>query len=159
MATLSTEKFENLKISAACRESKELLAEHYYKTWDDGRTEMVHDESGNLQERCKLWRLYHPNASIVWNGKAMDRDGVNSLVSAMPPSKHTIKTLDVQPTGADGNNFIISVHGICRYQDVVFERFHQQFVIWKDVSNPDQPRHWITYDCLRWLSEGGAEAE
>ena len=84
MATLNCEKFDNTKIATACREAKELLAEHYYKTWDDARTEMIQDENtGAMVQQCKLWRLYHPTASVLWNGQAMDRDGVNNLVNNM----------------------------------------------------------------------------
>ena len=88
MATLEPDAakaaFSDDVVSAACKEAQQLLKEHYYKDWDcQQRMEAGTDEAGNGIVRAKLAALYHPEASIVWQGRVVQQSELHQYVSEM----------------------------------------------------------------------------
>eukprot|EP01061_Rhynchopus_euleeides_P008154 TRINITY_DN17190_c0_g2_i1.p1 TRINITY_DN17190_c0_g2~~TRINITY_DN17190_c0_g2_i1.p1 ORF type:complete len:183 (+),score=36.25 TRINITY_DN17190_c0_g2_i1:67-549(+) len=144
--------FDPEVIGTLCKEAQELLKDHYYLSWDQAqRAEEVTDESGTVQQRAKLAALYHPEAVLVWQGRSLGVGEITAYMSEMPQTKHSVSTLDVQPM-IDASHILVTVTGSCKYADVISRSFHQQLVIWKEVSTENN-RFWIIQDTMRWLQE------
>lgn len=92
-------------------------------------------------------RLYLDNAILVWNGNGTNgNDNIQKYLQELPPSEHSIVTLDAQPVIDDAlqnqKTMLITVSGILRWQSKQgSKQFQQTFMItaqgdkWKIVSD------------------------
>eukprot|EP01063_Lacrimia_lanifica_P022124 TRINITY_DN29818_c0_g1_i1.p1 TRINITY_DN29818_c0_g1~~TRINITY_DN29818_c0_g1_i1.p1 ORF type:complete len:161 (+),score=61.11 TRINITY_DN29818_c0_g1_i1:64-546(+) len=139
----------------AQKECKNLLENHYYPAWDCGvgeaRTETrANPQTGQPETHSKLFYLYHPTATLVWNGHRLPASNADNLVEKMMAirTKHTLKVLDVQPV-TDDSHYLLTATGHCRYDNEITRSFSQTMLVWKETNGASR-RHWIMMDNFRW---------
>ncbi|OAD59444.1 NTF2-related export protein [Eufriesea mexicana] len=116
------------KIDQACRTAEE-FTKLYYESLD--------------KRRYLISRLYLDTATLIWNGNGMEgKDNIQKFWTDLPPSDHSVFTLDAQPiTVADQLTFLVKVGGQVKYDDKTSKPFNQSFLIaamgdkWKIVSD------------------------
>ncbi|CAH0546640.1 unnamed protein product [Brassicogethes aeneus] len=119
------------KIDLACRTAEE-FTKLYYQTID--------------QRRHLMSRLYLDSGLLSWNGNGVTgNETIQKFVIELPPSEHTVQTLDAQPILDNVVNgqltFMIQASGIVKYQQNSAKNFQQNFIItaqgdkWKIVSD------------------------
>ncbi|XP_043286062.1 NTF2-related export protein [Venturia canescens] len=119
------------KIDQACRTAEE-FTKVYYESLD--------------KRRYLMSRLYLDTGILIWNGNGVEgKDNIQKFWIDLPPSEHSILTLDAQPiTGpavADQLTFLVKVSGQVKYQEKMSRPFNQNFLItamadkWKIVSD------------------------
>jgi hypothetical protein len=93
-----------------------------------------------------------PTAPILeWNGyRLYSPDEVADYISSLPKTKHEIKCADAQPLPGcnEADNFFVSVHGHCTYDDEHVRRFFQRFVVHRRDG-----KYYIVNDYFRWTGE------
>ncbi|CAD1478464.1 unnamed protein product, partial [Heterotrigona itama] len=124
----SLTKMSSLAIRVAAATSSVLLT-----SWPEGSCRLIS-------------RLYLDTATLIWNGNGIEgKDNIQKFWTDLPPSDHSIFTLDAQPiTGpemADQLTFLVKVGGQVKYDDKISKSFSQCFLItamgdkWKIVSD------------------------
>lgn len=119
------------KIDQACRTAEE-FTKLYYEFVD--------------KRRYLIARLYLDTASLIWNGNGVEgKDSIQKFWTDLPPSEHTVFTLDAQPiTGpqiANHLTFLVKVGGMVKYDEKGPKPFNQSFIItamgdkWKIVND------------------------
>lgn len=82
----------------------------------------------------------------VWNGNGTTgKEEIQKFFQGLPPSEHTITTLDAQPvideTTSNQNTLMIMVSGMSRIQGASHKQFQQSFLVtaqgdkWKIVND------------------------
>ena len=81
MAALGTEavKLEQL-IETVCKEAAELLKDHYYNYWDTSRRL---ETAADGTKRAKLATLFHPDASLTWQGRTLTPNELHGYIESM----------------------------------------------------------------------------
>ncbi|KAL2716356.1 NTF2-related export protein isoform X1 [Vespula squamosa] len=119
------------KIDQACRTAEE-FTKLYYESLD--------------KRRYLISRLYLDTATLIWNGNGVEsKDNIQKFWTDLPPSEHSIITLDAQPiTGPGITNqltFLVKVGGQVKFEEKISKPFNQTFLItavgdkWKIVSD------------------------
>ncbi|KAF7405121.1 NTF2-related export protein isoform X1 [Vespula maculifrons] len=119
------------KIDQACRTAEE-FTKLYYESLD--------------KRRYLISRLYLDTATLIWNGNGVEtKDNIQKFWTDLPPSEHSIITLDAQPiTGPGITNqltFLVKVGGQVKFEEKSSKPFNQTFLItavgdkWKIVSD------------------------
>lgn len=88
---------------------------------------------------------------MEWNGyRLYTPDEVTEYVKSLPKTKHEIKCADAQPLpGCDeADNFFVSIHGVCTYDDEHIRKYFQRFVVHKRDG-----QYFIVNDYFRWTGE------
>lgn len=119
------------KIGDACRTAEE-FTKLYYESLD--------------KRRYLISRMYLDTATLVWNGNGFEgKDNIQKFWSDLPPSDHTVYTLDAQPISgpevANQLTFLVRIGGQVKYDDKNPKPFNQSFLLtaagdkWKIVSD------------------------
>ncbi|KAI4503519.1 hypothetical protein M0802_000922 [Mischocyttarus mexicanus] len=119
------------KIDYTCRTAEE-FSKLYYDSMD--------------KRRYLMSRLYMDTASLSWNGNGVDKkDNIQKFFTDLPPSEHSIVTLDAQPIiGPEimtELTFLVKVSGQVKHEENSSKPFIQTFMItvvgdkWKIVSD------------------------
>ncbi|KAL6261427.1 NTF2-related export protein [Pogonomyrmex barbatus] len=119
------------KIDQACRTAED-FSKLYYESLD--------------KRRYLISRMYMDTATLIWNGNGVTgKDNIQKFWTDLPPSEHTIHTLDAQPITspevANQLTFLVKVCGQVKYDDKNSKSFNQTFLItamgdkWKVVSD------------------------
>ncbi|XP_066154051.1 NTF2-related export protein [Euwallacea fornicatus] len=119
------------KIDQACRVAEE-FTKLYYETTD--------------KRRQLMERLYLDTGLLSWNGNGVKgKKNIQTFISNLPYSDHTLVTLDAQPildSAVNGQlTFMIQASGTVKFQDKTPKTFQQNFIVtaqgdkWKIVSD------------------------
>ncbi|XP_014608528.1 PREDICTED: NTF2-related export protein isoform X1 [Polistes canadensis] len=119
------------KIDEACRTAEE-FTKLYYENLD--------------KRRYLMSRLYMDAATLIWNGNGVEnKENIQKFWTDLPPSEHTIVTLDAQPVTNPGTSteltFLIKVSGQVKLEEKSSKPFNQTFLItavgdkWKIVTD------------------------
>lgn len=119
------------KIDEACRTAEE-FTKLYYENLD--------------KRRYLMSRLYMDAATLIWNGNGVEnKENIQKFWTDLPPSEHTIVTLDAQPVTSPGTSteltFLIKVSGQVKLEEKSSKPFNQTFLItavgdkWKIVTD------------------------
>ncbi|KAK7601347.1 hypothetical protein V9T40_008788 [Parthenolecanium corni] len=110
----------------------------------------VYFDKLDKQQYPTVSRLYLPDALLVWNGIATSgADKIQQFLSQLPPSSHTIMSIDSQrmQENASGNkSFLIQIGGVVRYKDYSSKQFFQTF-----FTTMTEGKYKITVDHYRCL--------
>ncbi|XP_043666278.1 NTF2-related export protein isoform X3 [Vespula pensylvanica] len=124
------------KIDQACRTAEE-FTKLYYESLDKRRYNYIFQ---------LISRLYLDTATLIWNGNGVEtKDNIQKFWTDLPPSEHSIITLDAQPITGPGITsqltFLVKVGGQVKFEEKSSKPFNQTFLItavgdkWKIVSD------------------------
>ncbi|KAK9877156.1 hypothetical protein WA026_016899 [Henosepilachna vigintioctopunctata] len=119
------------KVDQACRVAEE-FTKLYYEAAD--------------KRRHLISRLYLDTGLLTWNGNGViGNEKIQKFYIELPPTDHTLTTLDAQPILDDAVNgqltYLIQVSGTVKYQERTPKTFQQNFIVtaeggkWKIVSD------------------------
>eukprot|EP00050_Salpingoeca_kvevrii_P021710 m.114446 g.114446 ORF g.114446 m.114446 type:complete len:121 (-) comp9449_c0_seq1:234-596(-) len=100
-------------------------------------------------DRPALLQLYAPQAVFVWNGNpAQGLDALTAFFQELPPTKHTISSLDIHPSAVPGSAaLLITTKGSVAYAGNPGKTFMHSFLLTQEGS----PSYTIANECFRFV--------
>jgi hypothetical protein len=101
--------------------------------------------------------FYKGDSKLVWNGNAVvGADAAAAFLKALPPTKHTIDTLDahavpVPGVDAPSSNILVNVGGRVLYGESVTKQFQQTFLLAQDLESGQEAQFYVASDAFRFV--------
>jgi NTF2-related export protein 1/2 len=134
-------------IDVSTRQGEMFVKDFYYVMYDS-------------PQRVSIFGLYKDDSVIVWNGNVITgMNNIQQFFKQLPPTSHSIETLDCQPILIGPGNAMISVvvSGTVDYymsnQQQQQYHFHQSFVLQQDLTSQAKKTYYIAHDCCRFTKK------
>eukprot|EP00033_Pygsuia_biforma_P002158 GCRY01002393.1.p1 GENE.GCRY01002393.1~~GCRY01002393.1.p1 ORF type:complete len:143 (+),score=5.20 GCRY01002393.1:188-616(+) len=112
----------------------------FFKTYDTKRSETI--------------KFFRETSFLVWNGnKASGLSEIATALDKIPPTQHTIETLDCQPIpeslSANSFGILVSVNGKISMTSKKSHPFTESIVLLCDPNKPGQKHFFVASDVFR----------
>jgi hypothetical protein len=101
--------------------------------------------------------FYKGDSRLVYLGNAVvGAEQISEFLKALPPTKHSIETLDVHAVPVPGveqpsSNILVSVGGRVVFGDSVSKQFHQTFLLAQDPEAATGESFYVVSDAFRFV--------
>lgn len=101
--------------------------------------------------------FYKSDSRLVYLGNAaVGAESIAAFLKALPPTKHTVETLDVHAVPVPGveapsSNILVSVGGRVVFGDSVSKQFHQTFLLSRDEESGNEAQFYVASDAFRFV--------